>query len=357
MNQHKTVVDFFLGTTSPTGFYGCFDTLAGENDRQLYLIKTGPGCGKSTLMRHVGEKAGGFVERIHCSSDPDSLDGVILHEQNAAVIDATAPHTIEPKAPGACERVVSLYHTLDNDALHLHQGQITQLFEKNGCLRGRAARYLASTSGLVLDSRRAAACCTDFAKVRSYTAHLAARLLPQRDGPGSESKRFLSGITPKGALLFANTAEALATEKLLVLQDEYGAVSRLILELFRKEALARGYHIITCPCALHPEDKIDHIFVPQLGLALLTSNSWHPLRFAGQKNVHCLRFMDRAHLAGFRSRLRFNHKAACELEQQAIALMAAAKAVHDELEVFYKNAVDFAEVGAAEKALLEELGL
>ena len=40
-------------------------------------------------------------------------------------------------------------------------------------------------------------------------------------------------------------------------RDDYGAVSRLLLELIRAEALTRGYHIITCPCAMHPEDKID----------------------------------------------------------------------------------------------------
>ena len=44
--------------------------------------------------------AGQRIEKIHCASDPDSLDGVIFLDQKRAIIDATAPHVVEPDAPG-----------------------------------------------------------------------------------------------------------------------------------------------------------------------------------------------------------------------------------------------------------------
>ena len=44
-------VDFFLGTTTPAGFKGYFEPLRREPGMQMYLIKSGPGCGKSTLMK------------------------------------------------------------------------------------------------------------------------------------------------------------------------------------------------------------------------------------------------------------------------------------------------------------------
>ncbi len=81
-------------------------------------------------------------------------------------------------------------------------------------------------------------------------------------------------------------------------RDDYGAVSRLLLELIRAEALARGYHIITCPCAMHPEDKIDHILIPELKLAFLTDNRWHPVHLPSVQAVRCTRFLDRENLAG-----------------------------------------------------------
>ena len=269
----------------------------------------------------------------------------------------TIPHVMEPSAPGADEVVISLYDTMDVAALQAHRDEIHALFARNACLRGRAARYIASAGSLLLDNRRAAACCSDFAKARIYARHLAARLLPKTDGHGSEQMRFLTGITPQGPMFYEETVRTLA-DRCIVLQDENGACARVILEVLRAEALARGYQIITCPCALHPDDKIDHILIPSLRLAFLTSNSWHECHFAQQQNIRCLRFMDSQRAASYRSRMRFNRKACAELLHEAVQLMAQAKACHDKLEEFYRSAVDFSAVEAAQAryaALLDAL--
>ena len=273
--------DFFLGATTPAGFKGYFEPLRREPGMQMLLIKSGPGCGKSTLMKHLAQAAeqqGQRIEKIHCASDPDSLDGVIFLDQKRAIIDATAPHVVEPDAPGADELVVSLYHTIDAGKLAPHRDEVKALFARNAALRGRAARYIASAGSLMLDSRRA-------------------------------------------------------------------------------EALARGYHIITCPCAMHPEDQIDHIFIPALRLAFLTDNLWHPIQLPGVQAVRCTRFVDRENLSGFRARLRFNDRAASELIDQAVALMAQAKNCHDELETYYRAAVDFDQVNAVAANCQKILGL
>lgn len=326
---------------------------------QMVLIKSGPGCGKSTLMKQLARRAiqqGEPVECIHCASDPDSFDGVIFVRQRRAIVDATAPHTIEPDAPGADEVVLSLYHTIQVDALRPHAEEVKALFARNAALRARAARYVASAGSLLLDSRRAEACSANFEKVRRYVKRLCTRLLPRTEGTASEELRLLSAITPKGMVFYRGTVEALA-DRYVVFRDDYGAVSRLLLELIRAEALARGYHIITCPCAMHPEDQIDHIFIPALRLAFLTDNLWHPIQLPGVQAVRCTRFVDRENLSGFRARLRFNDRAASELIDQAVALMAQAKNCHDELETYYRAAVDFDQVNAVAANCQKILGL
>ena len=352
-------VDFFLGATTPAGFKGYFEPLRREPGMQMVLIKSGPGCGKSTLMTQLARRAiqqGEPVECIHCASDPDSFDGVIFVRQRRAIVDATAPHTIEPDAPGADEVVLSLYHTIQADALRPHAEEVKALFARNAALRARAARYVASAGSLLLDSRRAEACSANFEKVRRYVKRLCTRLLPRTEGTASEELRLLSAITPKGMVFYRGTVEALA-DRYVVFRDDYGAVSRLLLELIRAEALARGYHIITCPCAMHPEDQIDHIFIPALRLAFLTDNLWHPIRLPGVQAVRCTRFVDRENLSGFRARLRFNDRAASELIDQAVALMAQAKNCHDELETYYRAAVDFDQVNAVAANCQKILGL
>ena len=223
---------------------------------------------------------------------------MIFVRQRRAIVDATAPHTIEPDAPGADEVVLSLYHTIQADALRPHAEEVKALFARNAALRARAARYVASAGSLLLDSRRAEACSANFEKVRRYVKRLCTRLLPRTENTAREELRLLSAVTPKGEVFYQHTAQALA-DRFIVFRDEYGAVSRLLLELIRAEALARGYHIITCPCAMHPEDKIDHILIPELRLAFLTDNRWHPVQLPGMQAVRCTRFLDRENLAGY----------------------------------------------------------
>ena len=56
-NARPVSVDFFLGATTPAGFKGYFEPLRREPGMQMYLIKSGPGCGKSTLMKRLARTA------------------------------------------------------------------------------------------------------------------------------------------------------------------------------------------------------------------------------------------------------------------------------------------------------------
>lgn len=347
------VSDFFLGCSSPHGFFGFWKELQGEDGPRLYLIKSGPGCGKSTLMKELARRADGPVQQIHCSSDPDSLDGVYFEKQNAMVLDATAPHAMDPACPGAGEQVVSLYDTLDAPLLQSREAEIRALFARCSRLQAQAARYYGAAGGFLLENQRTAACLTDYPKVRAFAQRTADRCLPKGEGKGKEQLRLLSALTPKGVLTYRESIPALARQ-VWVLEDEYGTASRVILDTLRRLALERGHDLITCRCAAF-EGKIDHLILPGLGLAFVTSNSWHPM--AGQKNIHCSRFLSREGMRAQARRMRFVKKAAADMLAQGAALQAQALDTHNELEVFYRQAVDFALVEARGQALARQLGL
>ncbi len=209
--------DFFLGATTPAGFKGYFEPLRREPGMQMLLIKSGPGCGKSTLMKHLAQAAeqqGQRIEKIHCASDPDSLDGVIFLDQKRAIIDATAPHVVEPDAPGADELVVSLYHTIDAGKLASHRDEVKALFARNAALRGRAARYIASAGSLMLDSRRAEACSANFEKVRRYVKRLCTRLLPRTEESVARSCELEWPNTVKSHTYSTTHTAIMATEEM-----------------------------------------------------------------------------------------------------------------------------------------------
>ena len=89
-------ISYFLGSNSYKGFWSLYDEFVNLPEiRRLYIIKGGPGCGKSTFMKTIADavkEAGYDVERILCSADPDSLDGIYIPALHIAYVDGTAPH-------------------------------------------------------------------------------------------------------------------------------------------------------------------------------------------------------------------------------------------------------------------------
>ena len=85
---------YFLGANTGGGFVSVYDEFCPpECGVFLWVLKGGPGCGKSSFMKAIGraaEEAATAVEYIYCSGDPASLDAVILPECRAAVADVGA---------------------------------------------------------------------------------------------------------------------------------------------------------------------------------------------------------------------------------------------------------------------------
>ena len=101
-------VQFYLGANAPSGFYSLYDQLIDPDQAQdVMILKGGPGCGKSSLMRKVGaamEEQGLAVECIQCSGDPDSLDAVIIPTLATAIVDGTAPHGCAAQRHFPCKK-------------------------------------------------------------------------------------------------------------------------------------------------------------------------------------------------------------------------------------------------------------
>ena len=126
-------VYFFLGANSEEGFFSLYDQLLGGRLDDLMILKGGPGCGKSTFMRRVGaamERAGERIVYINCSGDPDSLDAAIFLDRNAAIVDGTSPHVLEPTYAVASERYVDLTRFYDVDAAKARRAEIIALSDE-----------------------------------------------------------------------------------------------------------------------------------------------------------------------------------------------------------------------------------
>lgn len=343
--MEKPIQKYFLAANSCQGFYSAFtDNYSVTDGWQVTLIKGGPGTGKSSFMRHLaahGIKRGEETVLCACSSDPQSLDGVIFPERKKIVLDATAPHTVEPRCVGVCENIVDLGAFWSREKLQNARAEILTEAAQNKHFHAAAARHLAAAGQLMNDRYKIAAAATDTDKVFSFAKRLAKQYLPPVRGNavGREWVRFIEGTTPKGILSYPKTVTE-HFDEIMMLTDSRGSVSAPLMAKLREEALRAGYDILTLKNPFFPETRIDHLLIPERSLAFVTESAY--LRFdTDARRIHDRRFMSAAKLQPARARLTADKRLARELLREACRRLALAKESHDRLERCYVDAMDF----------------
>ncbi|MBQ7295052.1 MAG: hypothetical protein IJW86_02535 [Clostridia bacterium] len=334
----------FLGANTPRGFVSFFDELYNPYEScRPFIIKGGPGTGKSTLMKKIGaicKEKDLDTEWVYCSSDPLSLDGIIIPEKGICVADGTSPHILEPKFPGAAENIINTGDFWDRDMLHKRQDEIRSLTLENSIYHRRSAKYLAAAGSINEETMRLTSKCIDLDKISGFALRFAARELPCKKGakPGRRQKRFISAITPEGLIFLDGTVKTLAT-RVIGIDDEYTAASALLAERIGEAAIKNGYDVIFCHCPFKPE-QCEHIIIPEMRLALITLKTAHKIETECDRVLHVKRFL-REELSSYACTLRFNRRLIKELTAEAIESLVKAKKTHDKLEKLYVDAMDF----------------
>ena len=349
----------FLGANTPQGFVSFFDELYNpyENCRP-YIIKGGPGTGKSTLMKKVlaeCEKRGLATEKIYCSSDPDSLDGIIVPDLGISIADGTSPHLLEPKFPGACENIINTGALWDSNRLREKADEIRTLTLENSIHHRRSVKYLSAVGSIAEENIRVGAKYTDMDKIESFALRFSMRELPRKKNntPGTRKKRFISALTPKGEIFLDSGIKALAS-RVIAIDDEYTAVSATLLDRIGETAIKNGYDVIFCYCPLKPRMSCEHIIIPEKRLALITARSPHKTHIEADRVIHSKRFLYEG-INDHMSFLRFNRRLMRELTDEAISALRDAKATHDRLEGIYIDAMDFDSLGRYLDKLCEDI--
>lgn len=352
-------IKYFLGCSSPEGFHSFFGELCPTHSGgYTYIIKGGPGTGKSSLMKRINSAltdAGIETELIYCSSDPASLDGVYAPALNCWIADGTSPHTLEPKYPGAAQEIVDLGRFWDKDILRSRADEVIALADENAACHRRCRRFLEASALLREDILRLTLGCTDTAKIKRAASRIASREFGRPTGRiGEESHRMISAVTPDGIIFFTDTVRQLC-ERIYIIEDDNIASSAALLSLLRGYALSGGHGIITSPSPLSPDGEPEHLLIPDLSLGFVTSNKLHPAEFDGAIKINSSRFTDRAALRRHMSRLNFTKKAYGEFIGEAIASLESAKSIHDDLESIYISAMDFSHMDELAKSIAEDM--
>ena len=332
----ETNKKYFLAANSCRGFVSEFLSNCNE-DYKTYIIKGGPGTGKSSFMKKLAafaETKGDNVTYCPCSSDPKSLDGIICEKNKIIIIDGTAPHTVDPVYPAVAQEILNFGQFWDSEKLK-NKTEIIEITNRNKALHKTAARYITAAGEMLFDNFKTATACTNNKKCKTFAEKLCKNMFTKTDRTPKETIRFIAGITPDGFVAFSQTI----SQNLIIINDEFFAVSSYILNVIRQNTLANGYDIITLKNPFFPE-LIDHIIIPELDLAIVSENRF--IKFENdQRRIHARRFYDSRLLHQSKNRIKFNKRLADELLNSAYFALSEAKKVHDELERHYINAMNF----------------
>lgn len=342
----------FLGANTPLGFRSEYAALQTDpRIRRLLILKGGPGCGKSTLMKTLAARAedcGWAVERVLCSSDPDSLDGVTVPELGLALVDGTAPHVVEPALCGCGENYVNLGRCYREAELRALAPAIRAARTANqscygpvyGCLRA-AASLTEARRGLLSRTRLEAV-------TKEALEQLLPEKLPQGKRPGIGRRLYLSGVTPKGLMTLDP-----GVERLWAIYDGYGVGGSLMQGLAAR-LTAAGEDVLLGMDPLEPE-AVEAVIAPA------RSQGWVRLRpdFRGARLAMLRLDLDSAMEEGLTGETLEGLKAltasGSRLLGQAVEWLRRAKAAHDLMEELYRPAVDFAAVTRQTELLCREL--
>ncbi len=140
---------YFFAANSGRGFIGGYGQLT-EKAERVFIIKGGPGTGKSSFMRTIGrcaEKNGAHTVYYYCSSDPDSLDAVLI-DSRLLFLDGTSPHSADPSLPGAKDEIINLGAFWDSAMLRTEKERIARISKMKSEAFSVAYKYLSAAEKL-----------------------------------------------------------------------------------------------------------------------------------------------------------------------------------------------------------------
>ncbi len=331
----------FAGNNTSEGFFSYFDyLLKPEEAEHIYILKGGPGVGKNRFMKRFAEnmvEKGYSAEYIHCSSDNVSLDGILIPELKVLFVDGTAPHTIDPVIPGAVDEIINLGAFLDNQKLKKHKAAIIQTNKTKSSIYKSAYKYL-KAAGIIYDE--ICTICDSYVNVDKFNEMcekaIAELFNTYGKGTGNVRKLFTESFTANGYI---------SHTELFFEQNEVWAVvgkdtnySSEFLERILNEAIKRGFDAECYYRPLSPK-KLQHIYFPEKHLIIITAEHHISDKYNEVFDIHSI--MESEGIKSQISEIEKNLHLYDLLIKNALDKLSETKKMHDLLEAFYVNCMDF----------------
>lgn len=323
----KTIPTYFAAANSYKGFISYFDKVFDSKDYdRIYVLKGGPGTGKSSLMRRVSEyfsQNNFYVEEILCSSDPSSLDGVIgiKNGHKFAIIDGTAPHERDAVIPGAIDEIINLGNSWDERWLIGKRTEILNLTKEKKNAYETAYNYLKIAGKCDEIASAVISNKFDVFKAKSRAEGILSDLISEENG--EIKTRLLSSFGRHGKYDL-KPCESVFDARITVSGDGY-----LFLKTCADFLIESRVDITLFPSPLRPK-RLD---------GLLLNNTKLLIQISDKAEFETDEFVNLSPLD--KERIRVAGEMHKELLTEAARWFKIAAEIHASLEDIYSSAVDF----------------
>lgn len=375
----KNTRNIYPGGNTPYGFYSYYNYILMQKEaKKIFCIKGGPGSGKSTLMRYIGEyfsDKGENVDFFWCSSDPSSLDGILLKDRKTAMIDGTAPHVIDPVNPGAVDEIINMGEFWDEKGIRKNRNDILKCGENISGLFDYAYGYLKCARQYHIFMSQIIDKYITGDELREYESQIGLKLdsvsllkraesrkkkdmaLGRKGSAGNVRKFFASAITPEGVISHIDSIIK-DMEKVIVIEAPLGFRTERLLSPVSERLRGAGFEVEEYYCPLFPDEKTEHIVCPEARLAITCSNDYHTV--ADEKVdgkvmkvrigcEECIRDKTTEKI------LKYVKKAGHENILNAVEMLKSAKEQHDILESYYIPNMDFDRIEKFKKIIADRI--
>lgn len=350
----------YSGGNTCLGFYHFYPTMASENVERKMILKGGPGVGKSNFMREIGEAfaASGYDLEYHwCSSDPDSLDGLVIGDDLFCLLDGTSPHVIDPQYPGAVDEIINLGCYWNREKIRENRQAVISLtntissYFKLAYLRLQESSiawqemqsYTIESMHWPSVNKNILALGQDFLATGKFSKAKPRHLFAAAITPGGLISKHDSLIDPDYSIYAVSGRPGCGLQKLFSYLLQQIELNSLEAEVFHNPFIPQDIDFILFPQA---KSVLIDISANVIDYALLL-----PGRFKRRLDFDLLIQKTTAHAEDFQ---RAKERCSAGIEA-AIQLLSQAKTLHDELEAFYTPHMDFTDMTEFRNALYEEL--
>ncbi|KAA8669441.1 ATPase [Clostridium sp. MT-14] len=323
-----------------------------KTSKKIFLLKSKSMFLKSFLMKKISEyfiKDGYDMEYYHCPCDENFLHGIIIKKLNIVLLDSSLLKTTSSPLP---YEILDLEKNLDKVNFKKYIKKESYITTKIKNALNRSYRFIKAAKLMQEDWEYYNKSAIDYSKLTVTIENLKSKILSRVkvESSGKAKHLFATALTQDGIVSFINTLYD-ETGNVYVLNGDPGTGKTTTLRKIYKEALKKGLYVEVYH---HPfiVDKLEHVIIPELNTAVITSNEINKAQFNGMQ-IYMNNLIDYSKIN--KIDLKEDKKNFYLFLNKSLSIMASTKALQYDLQKYFFEDIDSNTLNTACKKLLGRL--